>query len=65
MDMEDIMLSEVRQTEKEMLYDMLAYGILKKQTSKYNKKETDKDIENTSDYQWREGKRRGTIQVGD
>ena len=58
------MLSEISQTEKDK-YCMISLtcGIQKiKQTSEYNKTET--DLQRTSGYQWGEGSRRGKIRVG-
>ena len=64
MDLEDIMLSEVSPTERQMLYDITDTWYLKNlQTSEYNKKEADSDIENkvvvtSREKEW-EGRYRG------
>ena len=47
MDLEGIMLSEINQTERQILYDIIYMWNLKiQQTSEYNKKEADRYIEN-------------------
>ena len=64
MDLEGIMLSEVSPTERQMLYDITDMWYLKNlQTSEYNKKEADSDIENkvvvtSREKEW-EGRYRG------
>ena len=50
MDLEDIMLSEIR--ERQILYDITCMWNLKnKQASEYEKKETDSQIKKTGGYQ--------------
>ena len=45
--MEGIVLSEINQTERQILYDIIYMCNLKiQQTSEYNKKEADRYIEN-------------------
>ena len=44
MDLEGIILSEISQTEKEILHDITYTWILKKTISEYNKKEADSQV---------------------
>ena len=61
MDLEGIMLSEINQTERQILYDIIYMWNLKiQQTSEYNKKEADRYIENILVVT--PGERGGTIQ---
>ena len=47
MDLEGIVLSEINQTERQILYDIIYMWNLKiQQTREYNKKEADRYIEN-------------------
>ena len=67
MGLEGIMLSEISQTQRQILYDITDTWCLKNlQTSEYNKKEADSQIrEQTSSYQRGEGSGRGHIKVQD
>ena len=65
MDLEDIMLSEISQRKINTIWYCLYVESKKiQQTSEYNKKEADSQIQRqTSGYQW--GGRRGSIGVGE
>ena len=61
MDLEGIMLSEMSDKERQIPYD-ITYVESKKQTSEYNKKETDSEIEKTSWWLlWGEGKEQDRV----
>ena len=63
MDLEDIMLSEMSDKERQIPYD-ITYVESKKQTSEYNKKRK-RFTNNSSGYQWGKGSRRGRIRIRD
>ena len=62
-DLEDIMLSEMSDKERQIPYD-ITYVESKKQTSEYNKKRK-RFTNNSSGYQWGKGSRRGRIRIRD